>query len=119
MLTISKPPVGAIAYGRSGAGYIIEALEANRIILKTSSGRKRVPLDAVIRWELPLSLKALAAGQQVKLKGTSRTYTLVEIYRVYCGRDSDDQPFYEQWARLRTPDDKLATWKVQQLEALP
>jgi hypothetical protein len=118
MLTTSKPPVGAIAYGRSGAGYTIAALEANRIILKTSSGLKRVPLDAVIRWELPPSPKALEPGQQVKLKGTDRTYTLIEIYRAYCGRGSDDQPFYEQWARLKTVDHKPATWKLNQLEAI-
>lgn len=118
MLTTSSPPPGAIAYGRSGAGYIIEALEANRIILKTSSGLKRVPLDAVIRWELPPSPKALSAGQQVRLKSTDRIYTLIEIYRAYCGRGSDDQPFYEQWARLKTADDRPATWKLNQLEAI-
>jgi hypothetical protein len=53
MPTISKPQVGAVAFGRSGLGYIIEALEADRILLRTPSGLKRVPLGAVIRCELP------------------------------------------------------------------
>lgn len=118
MLTISNPPVGAIAFGRSGVGCIIEALEANRIILKTPTGLKRVPLDAVIRWELPASTP-LAPVRQVKLKGTSQTYTLVETYQVYCGRGSDDQPFYEEWAKLTTSDCKPAHWKLSQLEGLP
>ena len=53
MPTISNPPVGAVAYGRSGVGHVIAALKADRVILKTSDGLKRVPLEAVVRWELP------------------------------------------------------------------
>lgn len=114
----SKPPIGAIAYGRSGAGYAIEALEANRILLKTPSGLKRVPFDAIIRWELPPSPKAPASGQRVRLKGTYRTYTITELYEVYCGRDLDGDRTTETWARLKTADDKPATWKLNQLEAI-
>lgn len=115
MLMSSNPPVGAIAFGRSGVGHIIKALEANRIILKTPSGLKRVPLDAVVRWELPAPT-APAPGQQVRLKGTDQTYTLTEIYEVYCGRGPDDERCYEQWAKLQASDGKPATWKLSQLE---
>jgi hypothetical protein len=115
MLTISKPPIGAIAFGRSGVGHIITALETDRVVLRCPDGLKRVPLDAVIRWELSPSPTTPIPGQQVRLKGTDRTYTLTEIYRVYCGRGSDDQPFYEQWARLQTNEGKPAHWKLSQL----
>jgi D-serine deaminase-like pyridoxal phosphate-dependent protein len=116
MLTISKPPVGAIAYGRSGLGYIIEALEADRILLTTPSGLKRVPLDAVIRWELPAPINP-APGQRVRLKGTHAEYMVIEIYDHFMGWKDGDRTT-ETWARLKTADSKPATWKLSQLEAI-
>lgn len=54
MLTSSNPPVGAIAYGRSGIGSIITALETDRVILRVPDGTlKRVPMSAIARWEMP------------------------------------------------------------------
>jgi hypothetical protein len=117
MLTISKPPVGVIAYGRSGAGYIIEALEADRIVLKTPSGLKRVPFDAVIRWEPPLSPKPIEVGERVQLKGTQAEYVVIELYDHFMGW-KDGERTYEQWARLQTSDHKPATWKLTQLRNL-
>jgi hypothetical protein len=54
---ISSPPVGAIAFGRSGNSGIITALEADRIVLRCPDGVKRVPLEAIARWEMPKPLK--------------------------------------------------------------
>jgi hypothetical protein len=53
MLTSSKPPVGAIAFGQSGVGYPVKEVEGDRLVLQTPSGLKRVPWGAVIRWEVP------------------------------------------------------------------
>lgn len=89
----------------------------NRCTQKDPSDQKfisrLVPFDQV-----PALPTTPVSGQQVKLKGTSQTYTLLETYRAYCGRGSDDQPFYEEWARLQTADHKPATWKLNQLEAI-
>jgi hypothetical protein len=118
MLTISKPPVGALAWGRSGVGCIIEALEANRIILKTPSGLKRVPFDAVIRWELPAVPKPIQIGDRVRLKNTALEFVVVEIYDLFTGLE-DGERTYETWARLKTSDDRAAFWKLSQVEVLP
>ncbi len=115
MLTISKPQVGAIAFGRSGVGHIITALEADRVVLKCSDGLKRVPLTAVIRWELP---RPLEVGDRVRLKNTERQYTITELYDHFMGLDSNDERTYEQWARLKTDDGKPANWKLRQLEKI-
>lgn len=60
----SSPPIGAIAYGRLGIGYPITALEAERVILKTPAGLKRVPIEAITRWEHPT---APPLGHRVRL----------------------------------------------------
>jgi hypothetical protein len=117
MLTISKPPVGALAWGRSGVGCIIEALEANRIILKTPSGLKRVPFDAVIRWELPAVPKPIQIGDRVRLKNTALEFVVVEIYDHFMGLE-DGERTYETWAKLTTEDGRPAHWKLNQLEVL-
>jgi hypothetical protein len=116
MPTISEPPVGAIAFGRSGVGCIIEALEANRVILKTPNGLKRVPFDAVIHWELPAAPKVPAVGDRVKLKNTNLFYTIIEVFEV---------PYWisgyrtvEMWARCQIVEGRMATWKLGQLETI-
>jgi hypothetical protein len=115
MPTISKPPVGAIAFGRSGVGHIITALEADRIVLRCPDGLKRVPLGAVIRWELPPEPKTLTPGHRVRLKNTQAEFVVTEIYQHYMGLEDGDRT-YERWARLQADDGKPAHWKVCQLE---
>lgn len=117
MLTSSKPPVGAIAFGRSGIGHIITALEADRVVLRCPDGLKRVPLGAVIRWELPPEPRPIQVGDRVRLNGTQAEYTVIELYDHFMGWEDGDRT-YETWARLTTPDGKPATWKIQQLEIL-
>jgi D-serine deaminase-like pyridoxal phosphate-dependent protein len=113
----SKPPVGAIAYGRSGLSYIIEALETDQILLKTPEGLKRVPLNAVTRWELPPAPRPIQLGDRVRLKGTQAEYVVIELYDHFMGWQDGDRTT-EACARLQTDDGKPATWKIQQLEAI-
>jgi hypothetical protein len=120
MTTITNPRIGARIFTHKGNSGIVEQLEDERVIIRIPDGiLKSIPLTAIARWELPAIPKTPVPGQRVRLKGTDRTYILIEIYEVYYGRGSDDQPFYEQWARLKTPDGKPATWKISQLELLP
>ena len=118
MLTISNPPVGALAYGRSGKPAVIEALEADRVLLRTPNGLKRVPLEAVVRWELPALPKIPTPGQRVRLKRTQLEYMLIETYSVRCGLDADGSPSFEQWAKLQNEVSTVASWKLQQLEVI-
>jgi hypothetical protein len=109
----SSPPIGSIAFGRSGAGYPVIEVHADRIVLKKDDRPWAVNPVAIARWELP---RPIQPGDRVRLKGTQAEYTVVEVYSVRCGRDENDEPFFEQWARLETSDGKPATWKIQQLE---
>jgi hypothetical protein len=68
MLTISKPPVGAIAFGRSGVPCIVTALESERVVLRCPDGASlRVPLTAIARWELPGVPTIPTPGDRVQL----------------------------------------------------
>jgi hypothetical protein len=116
MLTSSKPPVGAIAFGRSGVGHIITALEADRVVLRCPDGLKRVPLGAVIRWELPAIPTTPIPGQRVRLKNTALEYVVIELYDHFMGL-VDGERTYETWAKLTDSGGKTATWKLSQLEA--
>jgi hypothetical protein len=119
MLTISRPPIGAIAFGRSGLGHIITALEADRVVLRCPDGLMRVPLGAVIRWELPAKPKTLTPGQRVLLKNTALEFVVIDIYDHFMGW-VDGERTYEQWAELQTNDvdGRPAHWKIQQLEEI-
>jgi hypothetical protein len=114
MPTNSSPPVGAIAFGRSGVGCIIEALEANRVILKTPNGLKRVPFDAIIRWELSAVPNEPTVGDRVKLKNTHLFYTLIDVFEVPYWINGDRT--VELWARCQNIEGRIATWKLGQLE---
>jgi hypothetical protein len=53
MPTSSKPPVGAIAFGKSGIGCPVTQVKGDRAVLQTPNGVKRVPLSAIVRWQFP------------------------------------------------------------------
>jgi hypothetical protein len=63
-MIVSSPPMSAITYGITGVPYIITALEADRVVLRCPDGLKRVPLDAIIRWELLTLPKAVEVGDR-------------------------------------------------------
>ncbi|KGF73194.1 hypothetical protein DO97_01365 [Neosynechococcus sphagnicola sy1] len=68
MLAISNPPVGAIAFGRSGVGYPVKQVEGERVVLQTPIGLKRVPWSAVIHWQFPAAtVPDYHAGQRVEV----------------------------------------------------
>jgi hypothetical protein len=48
-----SPPVGAIAFGRSGAGYPVIGVQPDRILLKRDGAPWAVNPVAIVRWELP------------------------------------------------------------------
>ena len=112
----NTPPIGAIAFGKSGIGHPITRLESSSVVLQTSNGLLRVPLTSVQHWELPKP-KPLKVGDTVQLKGTDRRYQVIQIYSVYRGLVSGESVF-EDWAELETPTGQIAYWKVQQLEFL-
>ncbi|WP_156815630.1 hypothetical protein [Pseudanabaena sp. PCC 6802] len=46
--------VGAIAFGKSGIGCPVTQVEGDRVTVLCSDGKlKRVPLNAIARWEMP------------------------------------------------------------------
>lgn len=54
MPMISSPPIGAIAYSKSGTGCPVVQVEGDRVTVLCSDGKlKRVPLSAIARWEPP------------------------------------------------------------------
>jgi hypothetical protein len=114
----SSPPIGAIAFGKSGAGYPVIDVHPDRIVLKRADGPWAVSPAAVICWELPPESTPIQVGDRVRLKGAGRVYTVVEIYDHYVGRDSNGDRSYETWARLKAQDGKAAHWKLRQLEVL-
>ena len=101
----SNPPIGAIAYGRSGVGGIITEIEAeayapsfgNRVVLRFPDGLKRVPISAIVRWELPaakVKRRKLDLGVQVRYIGPDRNSVkqyagVLEIWSMGKGGDSD------------------------------
>jgi hypothetical protein len=93
MPTISEPPVGAIAYGRSGVPCIVTALESERVVLRCPDGASlRVPLTAIARWELPPELvselakapvKVLAVGDHVLINSINATGIVAQLDNQY------------------------------------
>lgn len=67
MLKSSKPPVGAIAFGKSGIGCTVTQIEGDRLVLQTPNGTKRVPIAAIVRWEMPT--QKLKQGDRVRYIG--------------------------------------------------
>ncbi|WP_019498373.1 hypothetical protein [Pseudanabaena sp. PCC 6802] len=67
MLKSSKPPVGAIAFGKSGVGCTVAQNEGDRVVLQTPSGLKRVPIAAITRWKMPT--QKLKPGDRVRYIG--------------------------------------------------
>jgi hypothetical protein len=57
----SSPPIGAIAYSRSGNACTVAQVEDGRVMLNCPSGSVRVPLSAIVRWEIP---EPLTVGAQ-------------------------------------------------------
>lgn len=49
----SNPPIGAIAYGRSGNACTVTQVEGDRVLLSCPAGFVRVPRSAIVRWETP------------------------------------------------------------------
>lgn len=49
----SSPPMGAIAFGKSGVGYPVIEVHPDRIVLKKDGEPWAVNLVAIARWELP------------------------------------------------------------------
>ena len=83
----SNPPIGAIAYGRSGVGGIVTEVEIDRVVLRFSDGLKRVPISAIARWELPASKvkqHKLDLGDRVRYVGTNPN-----LLKQYEGLQSD------------------------------
>jgi hypothetical protein len=118
MLTISKPPLGAIAFGRSGVPCIVTALESERVVLRCPDGASlRVPVTAIARWELPAVPKTPVPGQRVRLKNTALEFVVIELYDHYMGMQ-DGERTYETWAKLTTPEGKPAHWKLSQFEVM-
>jgi hypothetical protein len=109
-----SPPIGSIAFGRSGAGYPVIEIHADRIVLKKDDRPWAVNPVAIARWELP---KAIQPGDRVRHKQTGQTFTVIELYEHFLGWQDGDRTF-ERWAKLQTLDGRPAHWKLQQLEAI-
>jgi hypothetical protein len=112
-----SPPIGAIAFGKSGAGYPVIEVRPDRIVLKRADGPWAVNPVAIVRWELPAP-RLIQVGDRVRLKNTQLEFTIAEIYSVRDGSDNGE-PTFEQWARLQTDDNRPAHWKTRQLEVMP
>jgi hypothetical protein len=92
----SNPPIGAIAYGRSGIGGIITEIEADRAVLRFPDGLKRVPIGSIVRWELPRSTvnHKPVLGDRVRYVGTNfnlgKQYAgVLEVWEIGKLGDSD------------------------------
>jgi D-serine deaminase-like pyridoxal phosphate-dependent protein len=112
----SSPPIGAIAFGKSGAGYPVIEVRPDRIVLKRADGPWAVSPMAIVRWELPAP-RPIQPGDRVRLKGTQAEYVVIELYQHFMGLEDGDRT-YETWAWLTTADGKPARWKMQQLEVI-
>lgn len=112
----SSPPIGAIAFGKSGAGYPVIEVHPDRIVLKRDGQPWEVDPVAIASWEMP-SPQPLEVGDRVRLKNTNREYTITEIRDVRDGSDNGE-PTFETWARLQTDDGNPAHWKLRQLEKI-
>jgi hypothetical protein len=98
----SSPPVGAIAYGKSGLAYEVLEVMPDRIRLKNESGETIARISAILRWEPPV--------QRYKLKGSGKIYTLVESHEVnVCGT-------IETWGKFLDPTGLLCHWAMSQME---
>lgn len=60
----SSPPVGAIAYGRSGIACTVIRVEADRIVMTCPDGIKNVPVNAIARWEMPPMTQPFQKGDR-------------------------------------------------------
>jgi hypothetical protein len=107
------PIVGAIAFGRSGAGYPVIEVHPDRIVLKRDGRPWAVNPVAIVRWEP----KPIQTGDRVRLKNTALEFLVIETYAHFMGWVDGDRT-YEAWARLQTSDGKPAHWKLSQLEVL-
>lgn len=84
------------------------------ITLSTPSGDLTVPLDRITGWADWQSDQPHIYMCDVRLKGTDRTYKLLELF---------DNPFpagikavYDTWAKLESIDGSVAYWRIDQLE---
>ncbi len=73
----SNPPIGAIAYGRSGVACLVTEREADRLALQFPDGKvKYVTLDSVVRWQMPQPLKP---GDRALIISTTATGTVAHF----------------------------------------
>jgi hypothetical protein len=111
---ITSPPVGAIAFGRSGVACTVAEVQPDRVVLLCSDGVKQVRPTAIARWELPTKPGTPKSGDRVKLKNTNLFYTLIEVFEVPYWINGDRT--VELWARCKSIGGWIAAWKLCQLE---
>jgi hypothetical protein len=109
----SNIPVGAIAHSRSGNRGIVTQVESDRVVVKCPDGLKRVPISAIVRWELPPSgsfPRPLSLGDRVRYTGTDRN-----LQRLYAGELTigEISKYDDGYACLK-PDGRVTSWILHQ-----
>jgi hypothetical protein len=102
MLTSSEPPVGAIAFGKSGIGCTVTQVEGDRVVLQTPSGLKRVPIAAIACWKMPT--QKLKPGDRVRYIGKKFAVQYGGVPMVFQHWHQDGQ------GNAVLPDGNITTW---------
>jgi hypothetical protein len=89
MPMISNPPIGATAYSRAGSACTVAEVGDNRVLLNCPSGSVRVPLSAIVRWEIP---KPTPTSTPPPIKTNPQPFQLGDPLEVYF-------PHVDQWRR--------------------
>lgn len=119
----TNPPIGAIAYGRSGVAGIVTDIESDRVVLRFPDGqKKRVPVAAIARWELPAPKVIFPAVVQVIPQSRSpKHYQMLRGDRVK-NLETGEIGILSIWYRDRSKavietDDGISDWiSVKNLE---
>jgi hypothetical protein len=78
----SSPPVGAIAYGKSGIAYRVAEVFPDGLRLSNADGEKLAKFSAILRWEMPPSPEGLGENRhrlEQVLKATQLIRLTVEL----------------------------------------
>jgi hypothetical protein len=138
---IASPPIGAIAFGKSGIPYQVIECHSQRVTLRCpDESLIDVEPSAIVRWEHCVDAKGESeskvsfanfqpkadqpptVGDWVRLRGgdaiaQNPRYRVLELFQVYAGV-KNGEPIHEVWAKLQGHDGGLAYWKLNQLEVL-
>jgi hypothetical protein len=110
----SKPPIGAIAFGKSGIGCSVIEIAPECITLLHPEGKTlKVLSKAIIRWETSIRTPP-QTGDRIRVKNTSLFYTLIEVFEMPYWINGDRT--VELWARCEGIDGQIVKWKLCQLQ---